>query len=192
MKKSRDVNLYLKYVNGELKKGYNMKHTLFFLAMIIFLFGCKETVDPLDQNKLTASVMNKNPTCKKDNSLALKIADTPDTLSCIEYSYDANKKQLLLTHINTVFNCCLSGIDAEAVLNGDSIVVNEQEKLDGYGCHCVCLYDLDVMIENVSLQRYYLKINDESLNFEPDLTKEVDGYYCVTKKEYPWGMSLTR
>jgi len=64
--------------------------------MIIFLFGCKETVDPLDQNKLTASVINENPTCKINNSLALKIADTPDTLSCIEYSYDVKKN-----------NCCL-------------------------------------------------------------------------------------
>lgn len=169
-----------------------MKYTLFFLVMIFFLFGCKETVDPLDQNKLTASVINENPTCKNNNSLTLKIADTPDTLSCIEYSYDVNKKQLLLTHINAAFNCCPLGIDAEAVLNGDSIVVNEQEKMGEEACDCICLYDLDIMIENVSLQRYYFKINDESLIFELFLTKEVDGYYCVTKKEYPWGMSLTR
>lgn len=166
-----------------------MKYTLFFLVMIIFLFGCKETVDPLDQNKLTASVINESPTCKNSNSLALKMIDVLDTFSCIEYSYDVNNKQLLLKHINAGFNCCSSRFKSGLLLEGDTIIVEEYE--EGEVCDCECLYDLDIVIENVSLQRYYFKINDDSLNFELDLKRESSGSYCVTKKEYPWGMSLT-
>src|SRR3989304_2523750 len=46
-----------------------------------------------------------NSDCKYQKSAPVS-AETADTLSCIEYSFDTITHTLSLTHVNAGFNCC--------------------------------------------------------------------------------------
>jgi hypothetical protein len=150
----------------------------------LFIFGCKENTEQL----IISGQLIKHTSCKDNFKSASEI--TPDSLSCIDYYFDQNK--LSLKHINAGFNCCPERLWCNISLKNDTIIVQEFEK--SALCDCNCLYDLDMEVTGVTAKKYILKFVDpycgeqEKLIFEIDLIKETEGLFCVTRKQYPWGI----
>jgi hypothetical protein len=128
----------------------------------------------------------------KQFKIAESLSELTDTVSCIEYSFDADSNILLLKHLNAGFNCCPESLFCSVVSRGDSIIIQEFEA--AALCRCNCLYDLEIRIEGVESKSYQLRIIEpyamemEQLVFEIDLTENTTGSYCVTRKIYPWGI----
>jgi hypothetical protein len=127
-------------------------------------------------------------------------AQTTDTISsdqdCMECQYDGTSI-LQLQHINAGFNCCPSNLTADIIIEDNFISITEYEHFDDYGpCNCLCLFDVDYQIDNLSPGEYtikvtelYLEDGDEPLEFTVDLPAfPYSGSYCVTRDHYPWGI----
>ena len=118
---------------------------------------------------------------------------TPPDQDCIEYQYDG-ARTLLLKHINAGFNCC-PVIAADITIEGNLITIHESESFDSTGpCWCLCLFDLDLEISNLSPGEYTISVievctnpEDEILEFTVNLVSSPSGMYCVFRDHYPWG-----
>ncbi len=156
-------------------------------ALASLICAC-ETVDP--QKAISGKVIS-NSDCK--GGLSVIESEKSDTLSCIEYDYDAVEKILHLRHINAGFNCCPVEITCTAKLVSDTIIVQESEK--SALCNCDCLYDLAIDITGVEEDRYFIKVlepysrDQNKLYLLLFLNKDKEGTVCVTRTQYPWGMS---
>ncbi|MBN1447658.1 MAG: hypothetical protein JXA28_06985 [Bacteroidetes bacterium] len=113
--------------------------------------------------------------------------------SCIEYSYDAAKRSLLLTHVNAGFNCCPGVLSVQISVDDNIITIIEREQ--EAGCHCLCLYDLTMEIVNLPPGSYrivviepYLHDEDLPLSFAVDVRHHPSGKSCVPRAHYPWGV----
>lgn len=166
------------------------------LSILVLLYsGCEESTTHIpDNNPLVFSgQLTDNTECKMLKS-TLTISETSDTLSCIEYSFNENKNKLSITHINAAFNCCPDNLYCNISLDEDTIIIEEFEK--EALCKCNCLYDLNIELEGIDSKTYNLKIvepylfGEEKLNIELDLAFAPEAKHCVTRKNYPWGMSL--
>ena len=165
---------------------------ILFITMIIS--SCEIVNENKEQPVVTGKVINSSA-CKNDFKTTSEDINTPDTLSCVEYSFDTEKNSLTLKHINSGFNCCPDSLYCKIELHGDTILIREYEK--SALCHCNCLYDLDIAINNVDIKKYQVKFIEpysadmEKLIFEIDPADNPDGSYCVTRKLYPWGIYST-
>jgi hypothetical protein len=153
-----------------------------------FIFSCENgTVDP--QQLTVNGQIIKHTSCKDFFKSATLI--TPDSLSCVDYSFETNNK-LILKHINAGFNCCPEKLWCEVSLVDDTIIIQEFER--NALCDCDCLYDLDIEVTGVHKKKYLMKFvepyirDQEKLIFEIDLTNETEGFFCVARKRYPWGI----
>ncbi|MBN1145362.1 MAG: hypothetical protein JXA72_13105 [Bacteroidales bacterium] len=132
--------------------------------------------------------------CKSFTKSATDEAIIADTLSCIHYQYDAEKRQLNMKHVNTGFNCCPEELYCSFSMISDTIVIKESEK--SALCDCNCLFDMDIEITGVDARKYQVKVvepyavNMDKLIFEVDLAHQPEGSFCVTRKDYPWGVSM--
>ncbi|MFY9151645.1 MAG: hypothetical protein WAO52_06515 [Prolixibacteraceae bacterium] len=170
-----------------------MKTVVFSLLIAIFCLpvinSCTVEPDPKAEMNLTATLLG-NPQCKGIRSA--DFADgTPNTQSCVEFSYNQALKILTLKHINAGFNCCPDSLSCTVTFRNDTIFIQEYEK--NMGCKCNCLYDLDMEIEGVEPGKYLLKLiepyamEQQQLCFEVDLKNQNQGSYCVSRLIYPWG-----
>ena len=163
--------------------------TIILTALLsgLLLFSCEEEKE---KQLVLAGTLINNTNCKDNFKSAPGNKITADSLSCIDYSY--NKIKLTIKHINAGFNCCPEKLYCNISLVSDTIIIQEFEK--SALCDCNCLYDLDIEISGVETKKYILKLiepycgNQEKLIFEIDLTRETEGLYCVTRKQYPWGI----
>jgi hypothetical protein len=163
---------------------------LFVTLVIIFLiYSCEKENNK--QMALKGQLISKS-SCKSNLKSTIRITETPDSLSCIDYSFDNSINKLTIKHINAGFNCCPDSVYCNVSLNSDTIIINEIEQ-DGL-CSCDCIYDLGIEINGINPKAYQIKLiepyaNDQAkLLFRIDLSKEMTGSFCVTRKEYPWGM----
>ncbi|MCP4568847.1 MAG: hypothetical protein GY841_14815 [FCB group bacterium] len=117
-----------------------------------------------------------------------------DSLDCIEFSYDG-QSVLSLKHINAGMNCCIFEAVADIDITDQIITITESEVFDSLGpCYCLCLFDIDMEINNLQPDTYTVIINelnllgeDERLEFVIDLTlSPSSGSYCVKRFHYPW------
>ena len=118
-----------------------------------------------------------------------------DTLEqdCIVYDYDG-EGTLNLTHVNDMFNCCPESLYITVNVEDNVISVDEYET-DGL-CDCICMFDLEYRIINLSPGIYTLNVNNvyyygsfysiEPIEFEIDLTSPTSGVYCVDRPYLPW------
>lgn len=143
-----------------------------------------------DDLTITGSVIHTTD-CKYVKSANL-LSETPDSLSCVTYSYDYASNTLTIKHINAGFNCCPGELTCTVNLNSDTIVIEEFEKAPM--CNCNCLFDLDIEINGVVKKMYTVKfiepyaIDETEIVFELDLIRTTEGSYCVDRKNYPWNI----
>ncbi len=134
-----------------------------------------------------------NHTDCKDFSLKnTHINDYGTDTSCVMYSYNSQDKKLNLKHINAGFNCCPDKLFCEIDILADTVRIEEREK-DAL-CSCNCLFDLDIVVNNIELEKYYIIFDEpycgdqDKIMFEIDLTKDITGKFCVHRTVYPWGI----
>jgi hypothetical protein len=166
-----------------------MKTTLSYLVMALMagmlVYQCE---NEKQAESAISGVLVKHSACKSSLKTAEIIADT---LSCLQYQYDAENRKLTVKHVNAGFNCCPDELYCAFSLISDTIVINESEK--SALCNCNCLFDLDMEITGVDARKYQVKVIEpyaadiEKLLFEIDLDEEPEGSFCVTRKDYPWG-----
>lgn len=161
-----------------------------FVVLTLLTFGCDEEKSGNGFLILSGKLVSHSD-CKNMKFSEI-LSDVPDTLSCVECNFDASGNKLYLKHINAGFNCCPESLYCNVSLDNDTIVVREFEQTQG--CHCDCLYDLEIEVNGVERKRYYIKFVEpyapegSRIGFEIDLAKSVSGSYCIIRKTYPWGM----
>lgn len=165
-----------------------------FMAFIIILYSCKKENNSTndDETNLTISgELTSYSGCKIFKSGTI-VSEIPDTLSCVNYSYNANSNTLAITHINSGFNCCPGSLYCTINSHTDTIIIEEFEKQPQ--CNCNCLFDLDIEVKGVESKKYQILFiepyaeGQAKLEFEADLKNSPVGSYCVTRYMYPWGL----
>lgn len=170
--------------------------TVFIITLLAFTSGCKEESVKTDEGQYQQNFTGQltGHTGCKTYQKSISFPDSSDTLSCIEYFYDVKNYKLSLKHINAGFNCCPESLYCLISLRNDTIFFEEHEKIPG--CHCDCLFDLNLEIIGVMAKRYFLKFiepycgEQEKLEFDIDLTTAQQGNYCVKRTRYPWGSGV--
>jgi hypothetical protein len=118
----------------------------------------------------------------------------PPDQDCVFWDYDG-QSVLQIHHKNTGFNCCPleQFAELESISNG-VISIAEYENLEGYGCFCLCLFNLDYSILRLPPGEYTIRIlgmyieEGTELEFPVTLTDTPSsGSHCVTRTNYPWG-----
>lgn len=61
-------------------------------------------------------------------------------------------------HAGALYNCCTTQFDYDVSLDGDRLIVVENEVLDD-PCYCICCMDLEVVIEDVPPGEYILEFH---------------------------------
>ena len=159
-----------------------------FLSILAFSISCqnKEEEDPQYGKPMS------NHGCN-DNKIDKSGKNAPDTLSCVYYTYNMEKKQLHIEHKNTAFNCCVDLLLFNDQIQNDTILIKEMEH-NGQ-CNCLCLYDIEMKVENIKAQKYILKITEayaEQENpfiFEIRLDSIISGRFCLQRYNYPYGIT---
>lgn len=166
-----------------------MKHptlSMLLLMLMFALFACKSEDEPAING-----IPIPGATCNS-------YKNSPDTLSipgnqsCVYYQYDPATKQLTLNHINAGFNCCPGTVYYNPTI-GDSLITIHEFETSGL-CDCSCLYDLNMILPNIEAQSFTVKFMEPyqhgqaELIFAIDLENDVEGYYCVSRDNYPWGI----
>jgi len=167
-----------------------MQHRHKYLAAIliiaILVFCCENEENR--QSDLSGMLVNHTG-CKNKKSAGMTTG-TPDTLSCIEYSYISSDSTLFIKHINAGFNCCPEKLYCNISLAHDTILVREFEK--SALCDCDCLYDLEIEIYGAEVRNYVIIViepycrDHAQLIFSIDLKQETEGTFCVSRTKYPW------
>ncbi|HEY9122793.1 MAG TPA: hypothetical protein PK252_02335 [Bacteroidales bacterium] len=170
--------------------------TLFITASLIgfAIYSCEKDKANTPQSTFKGQLISKSA-CKsflKSTRVITDITNTPDSLVCIGYSFDNSTNKLSIKHINAGFNCCQDTVYCNVSLSVDTILIQEIEQ--NPKCDCDCLYDLNIEIQGVDAKKYQIKViepyvgDQKKILFEIDLTKDKVGSFCVTRKQYPWGM----
>lgn len=162
-----------------------VNHIAALIIIALFVSGCEK--DETKQLNLSGKLIDHTD-CKNGRKA---VNETPDTLSCINYSFDSQNNKLSIQHINAGFNCCPDSLYCTAGISNDTITISEFEAKAG--CWCECLYDLDVELNGVGSGKYVIRLvephsgNQSKIIFSIDLSKNISGSFCVTRKIYPWG-----
>lgn len=163
---------------------------LIVLAAIFFIDACEKEKEE-KSGLVFSGELTSHTGCKSFKTTGV-LSDIPDTLTCVNYTFDALTNKLVIKHINAGFNCCPDILYCIITLNSDTIIIQENEK--EALCNCNCLFDLDMEITGVETSKYQVRFiepyagDQEELQFEMDLTKHPDGSVCVVRKQYPWGV----
>jgi hypothetical protein len=167
-----------------------MKKEIILLSSVLFVMLSVNSCE--NEHSLAGSIVSHSD-CKSSKS-AVKGEETPDSLSCVNYLYDAYTKKLTLNHINAAFNCCPGKLTCRISMSGDTLIIREKEATPM--CNCDCLFDIEVEVEGLDVQSCFIRIiepssgNQPELFFEADLKNYPEGSYCVFRKQYPWGMGI--
>ena len=169
-----------------------IRSILMFICIGITVVSCEEERNNIKELPLTGELISHSACKSGFKSTSAKI-DTPDSLSCIHYSFDGLTNKLTIKHSNAGFNCCPDSLYCTISLMADTIVIQEFEA--GAPCRCNCLYDLDIEINGVDNKKYQIQLMEPyaseqaEILFEIDLAKHNEGSFCVTRKQYPWAIS---
>ncbi len=165
-------------------------HLFIVLFAILLVFtGCKTNNE---SESIVSGEVISNSDCKSLKT-SNSVLDISDTLSCINYEFNISSNSLFIKHINSGFNCCPENIYCEVEFINDTIIVKEYGK--DAACGCLCLFDVDITIKGLQAKTYIIKFvetycgNQDKLIFELDLSARASGDFCVTRKNYPWGVS---
>ncbi len=154
-------------------------------GILLFIFACEKNSE--NETNLTSQgeLLNYNG-CKTFE----KNTETERNYTCVEYNYANNK--LELKHINAGFNCCPEKITANITIENDTITIKEIEA--EALCDCLCLFDLDFKLENISSKEYYINFIElyigemDNLEFLVNFSDSSSGSFCLERNYYPWGI----
>lgn len=144
------------------------------------------------QLEFTGKLIN-NSTCKNELKLESYEPTIPDSLSCIEYNFNNAANTLKIKHINAGFNCCPDSLYVQSALEGNVITIQEYES--NALCDCNCLYDLDIELNGIEAKEYQIVFiepyaaDQQEIIVDIDLSINIEGDFCVTRKYYPWGIN---
>jgi hypothetical protein len=168
-------------------------YVIFATLIIGFsIYSCEKEQTKDKQIDFKGQLISKSA-CKSNLKSTKETTDTPDSLSCVDYSFDNSTNILTIKHINAGYNCCPDSFYCIISLNNDTIIIKEIEL--NPKCNCNCLYDLNIGIQGIDAKKYQIKfiepyVNDQKkILFGIDLANEIVGSYCVTRKQYPWGLN---
>lgn len=166
---------------------------LVFSLIALTILSCeKENANNKSKQLVLTGELINNTTCKNGLKSLLHEANTPDSLSCVEYVFDKANNKLTFKHINAGFNCCPESLYVQTSLNDNTITIQEHEA--NALCDCNCLYDLDIELNGVEAKKYWIifiepyAADQQEISFEVDLNNSNEGEFCVTRKQYPWGV----
>jgi hypothetical protein len=176
------------FITVEIEKKSMKRIFLDFIALSVtaILIICCENQEHLPSGRVVG-----DSGCKNLKSGNLR-ENTPDTLSCIYYSFNESSEVLTVNHINAGFNCCPGKLSCNVSVSGDTLIIKEYEK--SALCDCNCLYDIEIEISEITINHFIVKIvepycgNQEKIIFEINLDASPVGTFCVTRKFYPWRM----
>ncbi len=166
-----------------------MKSLLKYIILVLFVIA---TISCDNDNSSTdiSGRVTKHTGCKNELK-SNTVTGTPDSLSCVEYSYNSSSGILKLTHINAGFNCCPEELYCTISINQDTIIIQEYEQ--AALCRCNCLYNLEIEMLGLATDKYVLKFiepyagNSKKIIFDIDLSAGQEGSFCVVRNNYPWG-----
>ncbi|MEN8122381.1 MAG: hypothetical protein ABFS35_18695 [Bacteroidota bacterium] len=178
-----------------MKKRFLLKRIMIGVVLLIafIVVSCEKENDSNSKQPELQGELTGNSICKNELKATSTVKYISDTLSCVEYVFDEINNKLILKHINAGFNCCPDSLYVQTSLNGDTIIVQEYEK--SALCRCNCLYDLDIELNGVEAKIYMVKfiepyaLDQQEILFELDLANNYEGSFCVTRKQYPWGVN---
>lgn len=155
---------------------------LIFISLALF-FACEDEPIEIPQGKVT-----KYGECKTFTGFYKSSFSKSE--SCIIYSYDGIGK-LSLKHINAGFNCCPNGIYTTINLTGNKLVINEKENAED--CRCLCLYDIEMEVNNILPGNYTIIVIEPyaeygpPFEFDANLNNAITDSICLGRNYYPWG-----
>jgi len=164
-----------------------MKPVIALIAISLLFAGCWDDNGNNNSN-IEGKVLNYSA-CGGFKSARIS-KNTPDSLSCVEYIFDAANKKLDISHYNSGFNCCPDSLYCKVSVNGDTIIISEFEKK--VGCKCNCLYDMEIEVTGVTAKKYTIRMvepyagSQQKIIFLTDLANEKEGSFCAVRKQYPW------
>ncbi len=116
--------------------------------------------------------------------------DYPPNQECVYYESDENG-YLILSHINTPFNCCPKSFDADIKLSENQITIIESE--ESQECKCLCLYNLKYHITKLKPGNYKLRIQNPYIPDSLSIMGEINigngqnaGSFCIHRNVYPF------
>ncbi|MCK5125019.1 MAG: dockerin type I repeat-containing protein [candidate division Zixibacteria bacterium] len=113
-----------------------------------------------------------------------KVDKVIDSTICLNWFYDG-AGTLLLTHINSLANCCVDSLYADITITGSDIAIVEYEDLEGGGCYCNCLYDVDFVLTNITPGEITVTVQciycdpEETFEVTIDLINDPEGSFCL-------------
>jgi len=157
------------------------------MVLSILLAGCGGNDSPVGTGDgVESSAVITAPECIEP-AAGRALGETYAAQECLVWNYDDGN--LWLTHSNATYNCCLDSISVSMVAGQQTITVVEREYLAaGGGCHCLCQYNLDYSVTNVTAGQYTLLLFSENSNagglqllfeFPIDLTSSPTGSHCL-------------
>jgi hypothetical protein len=170
-----------------------MKTSIFVILILGFLSFTIYTCEDTKENEsltLNGAVIDHSD-CKSFKS-TFDDSETPDSLTCVKYSYDPVNNTLSLQHINAGFNCCPESLYCSVKLVNDTILIQEFEK--NALCNCCCLFDLNIELEGVDIGMYTIKFiepycyEEEELIFLVNFGYQNSGSFCLVRHFYPWNI----
>jgi hypothetical protein len=164
---------------------------LIILSATLF-WSCDDNSSKNNGLKPLLNFIGHSP-CKYEKSTSVSDI-TPDSLSCVNYSYNVSTGKLSITHINAGFNCCPDEIYCTFIVEADTLIITERET--SALCDCNCLFDLELEISDVQSASYIIKFDEpycydqEKLLFPVNLADQPTGSVCVVRKQYPWDLGI--
>lgn len=134
-------------------------------TMMLMLNGCSS-----DESSKDFHVRNcSNTGCKQRYLTRGDSSTSDDSNACwvevegIEYKA-LSGGYLSLNHFNTIFNCAVSQLNAQAVLDGNVIKVLEKTDEPEYLANCVCRFDLYCEVGPLADGEYSIFIYKDSFD----------------------------
>ncbi len=158
------------------------KNALLLLVFALLVISCEEE----NRNNINSKVTHSS-SCKTSTAL---YKGTPFNQTAVIFNYNGTDK-LMITHINTGFNCCPGTIYSQVFLEGSKIVINENETTQD--CRCLCLYDISIEVNNVSPGYYSIIFNEPyaeqgpPIEFDANLNSAILDTLYFERNYYPWG-----
>jgi hypothetical protein len=179
-------------------RGWSRRRTLILFVVILFFIP----VSSCDDNGPTGTQYEKPVGSLVQATGCLLTQEAHETApprgmqDCIEFEYDTGGT-LILRHRNAGFNCCPGTITADIEIFGHVIAITEHE--EQYGCRCLCLYNLDYMVEHLQPGEYEILVKelytvegDKPLSFTVNFLLSPSGSFCVDRNHYPWDVSQSQ